>query len=82
MKKIKELEDELDKVKNQPDKSDNLNNGYLDEKYFMESQYIHKLKEQISLLVNQNDNLKIKIRELTEENEELKTLSKTQDYHK
>lgn len=84
MKKIKELENELDKVKNQSDKSNNPNisNGYLDEKYFLESRYIHQLKEQISLLINQNDNLKIKIRELKEENEELKALSKAQDFYK
>lgn len=49
----------------------NTHHDYVDQKYFIDSQYIHNLKKQISILICQNDSLKIKNRELVEEIERL-----------
>ena len=54
--------------------NDVLNHDYVDQNYFIESQYIHSLKKQISILISQNDSLKIKNRELVEEIERLQEM--------
>lgn len=40
--------------------------NYVNPEYYMESQYIHTLKKQINILIEQNNSLKIKNRELME----------------
>ena len=52
----------------------NIGNAYVDEEYYKESQYIHELKKQINSLVQQNNLLKTKNRELIEEIEAIKGL--------
>lgn len=53
---------------------DDYDNAYVDEEYFKESKYIHSLKKQIDILMNQNSQLKHKNQELIQENEQLKTM--------
>lgn len=45
---------------------------FVDEEYYKENVFINNLKTQITNLIKHNDSLKIKNRELTEENELLK----------
>ena len=53
---------------------DDYNNAYVNEEYFKESQYIHSLKKQIDILMNQNSQLKHKNQELIEENNHLRNM--------
>jgi len=50
----------------------NDSDAYVDIEYYKESVYINSLKIYINNLIKHNDDLKKKIRELTEENELLK----------
>lgn len=61
-------------VKEQYVLKDDYDNAYVDEDYFKESKYIHSLKKQIDILINQNSHLKHKNQELIQENEQLKTM--------
>lgn len=80
-KRIQELEQEIEELKQCFEKereqlsSENTyilnSSNYVDANYFVESQYIHSLKQQIISLIKQNDNLKVKNRELIEVIEEL-----------
>jgi hypothetical protein len=80
MKQIKELQEEVQQLKEELDlerheqrslfrisEQENNTSNYVNAEYYMESQYIHMLKKQINMLVEQNNNLKVKNRELMEE---------------
>jgi hypothetical protein len=79
---VKELQEELVLLREQLQQErgnqrlhnqDVLNtSNYVNAEYFVESQYIHTLKKQIGMLIDQNNNLKIKNRELIEELEEVR----------
>jgi len=78
---IKELEEEVLLLRNELqteranqclcNQFDMNTSNYVNPEYFIESQYIHTLKKQIGMLIDQNNNLKIKNRELIEELEEV-----------
>lgn len=85
-KRIQQLEQEVEVLKQSLEKRHNndvrdlqdeygSNLDYVDQNYFIESQYIHSLKQQISILIKQNDQLKTKNRELMEELENIQTMS-------
>lgn len=85
-KRIQQLEQEVEVLKQSLEKRHNndvrnlqdeygSNLDYVDQNYFIESQYIHSLKQQISTLIKQNDQLKTKNRELMEELENIQTMS-------
>jgi hypothetical protein len=86
MKQIKELQEEVQQLKEElnlerheqrslfrisASEQENNTSNYVNAEYYVESQYIHMLKKQINMLVEQNNNLKIKNRELMEELENL-----------
>ncbi len=80
MKQIKELQEEVQRLKEELElerqeqrslfrisEQETNTSNYVNAEYYMESQYIHMLKKQISALIEQNNSLKIKNRELMEE---------------
>ena len=78
-KEIQELQEQVQHLKNELQserqeqrslfkisEQDGNTSNYVNQEYYMESQYIHMLKKQINILIEQNNMLKIKNRELME----------------